>query len=120
MRMRRLLVAAGAMLFALVPAVPATAATTGDADDDRVPGQARVRQVGGGDQAIAHCNDSSTSPAPDSGPDDGDIDSNDGGSRRQNNEPFSVVDPTDSDVIIAGWNDYCLTDLAAGWQGFGF
>jgi hypothetical protein len=120
MRMRRLLVAAGAMLFALVPAVPATAATTVDGNDDQVTGQAWVRHDGGSDKAIAHCNDSSTSPAPDSGPDDGDIDSNDGGSRRQNNEPFSVVDPTDSDVIIAGWNDYCLTDLAAGWQGFGF
>jgi hypothetical protein len=120
MRMRRLLVAAGAMLFALVPAVPATAATTVGADDDRVTGQAWVRHDGGTDDAIDHCNDASTDPAPDSGPDDGDIDSNDGGSRRQNNEPFSVVDPTNSDVIITGWNDYCLTDLAAGWQGFGF
>jgi hypothetical protein len=118
--MRRLLVSAVVMLFALVPAVPASAATTVDADDDRVTGQAWVRHDGGTDQAITHCNDASSTPAPDSGPEDGDIDSNDGGRLRQNNEPFSVVDPTNSDIIIAGWNDYCQTDLAAQWQGFGF
>jgi hypothetical protein len=44
----------------------------------------------------------------------------DGGSRRQANEPFSVVDPTDPETVVAGWNDYCLTDLGAGWQGFAF
>jgi hypothetical protein len=22
--------------------------------------------------------------------------------------------------VVAGWNDYCLTDLGAGWQGFAF
>ena len=31
-----------------------------------------------------------------------------------------MIDPTDPDVIVAGWNDYCLTDLGAGWQGFAY
>lgn len=121
--MRRLLVAAVVLLFALVPAVPASAATTVggiDGTDDLVTDQAWVRHDGLSDDAIDHCNDNTSAVAADDDPDDGDIDSNDGGGNRQNNEPFSVVDPTDSDVIIAGWNDYCLTDLAAGWQGFGF
>jgi hypothetical protein len=118
--MRRFLILAVAALVAVVPAVPAAAATTVDGDDDRVTGQQWVRHDGGTDAAIDHCNDASTDPAADDDPADGDIDSNDGGSRRQNNEPFSVVDPTATNVILSGWNDYCLTDLGAGWQGFGF
>ena len=31
-----------------------------------------------------------------------------------------AIDPTDPDVVVAGWNDYCMTDLAAGWMGLGF
>ena len=58
--------------------------------------------------------------AGDDNPNDADVDSNDGGSRRQGNEPYSVVDPTDPDLVVAGWNDYCLTDLGAGWQGFAY
>jgi hypothetical protein len=118
--MRRLLVSISAAALGLLPAMPAAAATTVDADDDLVTRQTWVRHDGGSDAAIQHCNDASTDPAADDDPDDGDIDSNDGGSRRQNNEPFSVVDPTDPDVVVSGWNDYCLTDLGAGWQGFGF
>ncbi|HUF58095.1 MAG TPA: sialidase family protein, partial [Actinomycetota bacterium] len=49
-----------------------------------------------------------------------DADTTDGGSRRQGNEPFTVIDPTDPDLIVAGWNDYCLSDLGAGWQGFAY
>ena len=48
------------------------------------------------------------------------MDSNDGGNRRQGNEPTVAIDPTDPDVIVAGWNDYCQTDLAAGWMGLAF
>ncbi|HEX6332388.1 MAG TPA: sialidase family protein [Actinomycetota bacterium] len=117
--MRRMLIVVCTLLFALAPAVPASAQPT-IGDDDLVTGQAWVRHDGGSDAAIDHCNDQSTDEAPDDDPDDGDSDSNDGGSRRQNNEPFSVVDPTNPEVIVAGWNDYCLTDLGAGWQGFGF
>jgi hypothetical protein len=93
----------------------------GDGTDDKVTGLTCVRHDGGTDQAIAHCNDGSSNPAPDPTPNtDGDTDSNDGGNRRQGNEPFSVIDPTDPDTVIAGWNDYSQTDLGAGWQGFGY
>lgn len=118
--MRRIVLLPVAIVLSLAMAVPASAATTFDADDDRVTEQAWVRHDGGTDQAIDHCNDDSTDPAADDIEDDGDIDSNDGGSRRQNNEPYSVIDPTDPDVVISGWNDYCLADLGAGWQGFGY
>ena len=52
--------------------------------------------------------------------DDGDVDSNDGGNRRQGNEPTVAIDPTNPNIVVAGWNDYCQTDLAAGWMGLGF
>ena len=32
-----------------------------------------------------------------------------------NNEPFSVVNPANPDLIISGWNDYC-----SDWMGLGF
>ena len=40
--------------------------------------------------------------------------------RRQGNEPAVAIDPTNPDLVVAGWNDYCMTDLAAGWQGLGY
>lgn len=79
-----------------------------------------TRHDGGTDQAIAHCGNTETDPAPDDVANDGDADSNDGGNRRQGNEPTVAIDPTNPDVIVAGWNDYCMTDLAAGWMGLGF
>lgn len=88
--------------------------------DDKVTGQVYVRHDGGTDAGIEHCNNTATDEAGDNDPADGDVDSNDGGSRRQGNEPFSVIDPTNPDVIVAGWNDYCLTDLGAGWEGFAY
>jgi hypothetical protein len=88
--------------------------------DDAVTGQLFVRHDGGTDRAIAECNDSGTSTVPDNDPNDGDTDINDGGSRRQGNEPYAAIDPTDPDTVVTGWNDYCQTDLGAGWQGFGY
>ena len=122
MRRRAIVGVAALVLVVSAPAI-ATAVVTvtpSDGDDDKVTGQRWVRHDGGTDAAIAHCNNTATNPAADDNPNDDDIDSNDGGSRRQNNEPFSVVDPTDTDTIVTGWNDYCLTDLDAGWQGFGY
>ena len=121
--MRRIVVVFVAVMvgFALAaPAVGQSAAGGVDGTDDRVSGQQYVRHDGGTDQGIEHCNNTATSPAPDNNPDDGDADSNDGGGRRQGNEPFSIIDPTDPDTVVAGWNDYCLSDLGAGWQGFAF
>jgi hypothetical protein len=114
------LLATGTLLVSSVG--PALAVeVVGDETDDKVTGVTCVRHDGGTDQAIAHCNDGSTDVAPDPTPDtDGDIDSNDGGNRRQGNEPFAVIDPTDPDTVVAGWNDYSQTDLGAGWQGFAY
>ena len=109
-----------AVLAAIVIAAPAMAQTPSADGDDRVSVQDYVRHDGGMDTGIAHCDNRASAPAGDDDPDDPDVDSNDGGSRRQGNEPYSVIDPTDPDTIVAGWNDYCLTDLAAGWEGFGF
>jgi hypothetical protein len=91
-----------------------------DGSDDRVTSHTYVRHDGGNDAGIQHCNNTASNPAEDNDPNDDDVDSNDGGNLRQDNEPFSVVDPTDPDTVVAGWNDYCLTDLGAGWEGFGF
>jgi hypothetical protein len=100
---------------------PALGQTPSAEGDDQISGQTYVRHDGGTDAGIEHCNDESTqndgeTPAP--GPTDSDT--TDGGSRRQGNEPFTVIDPTNPDLVVAGWNDYCLTDLGAGWQGFAY
>jgi hypothetical protein len=105
---------------ALLAAAPISAQDPSGDGDDKVSGQPYVRHDGGTDSGIAHCNNTATNPKGDDVADDGDVDSNDGGSRRQGNEPYSVVDPTNPDHVFAGWNDYCLTDLGAGWQGFAY
>jgi len=88
--------------------------------DDRVtPAAAYVRHDGGTDRAIQHCSDTSTSTAPDI-PGDGDADSNDGGAFRQGNEPTVAIDPTNPDLVVASWNDYCDADLGGGWMGLAF
>jgi hypothetical protein len=120
MRIFRLtgLAAATVLLAASLTDVAADAAPSTDfaVTDDG----AYTRHDGGTDQAIRHCGNPATSPAEDDVPNDGDVDSNDGGNRRQGNEPTVAIDPTDPDVIVAGWNDYCQTDLAAGWMGLAF
>lgn len=120
-RARRLLASLFATgVLAATCVSPALAVTViGDESDDKVTGVECVRHDGGTDQAIQHCNNGASSDVvvPPSG---GDLDPNDGGNRRQGNEPFAVIDPTDPNVVIAGWNDYSQTDLGAGWQGFGF
>jgi hypothetical protein len=109
-----------AVMLGLVAIGGAAAQTPSVDGDDKVTGQTYVRHDGGTDTGIAHCNNTATNEAADNDPNDADVDSNDGGSRRQGNEPFTVVDPTDPDTVVAGWNDYCLTDLGAGWQGFAY
>jgi hypothetical protein len=121
-RARRLLATLLAIgVLATASVSPALAVgVVGDGTDDKVTGLECVRHDGGTDQAIAHCNNGATDPDPDDVAGDGDTDSNDGGNRRQGNEPFAVIDPTDTDTIIAGWNDYSMSDLGAGWQGFAY
>ncbi len=121
--MRRTFIVVVSLLLGIVLTAPAIGQSSiggTDGSDDQVTGQAYVRHDGGTDAGIRHCNNKATNPAEDDDPDDADVDSNDGGRRRQANEPFSVVDPTDPDTVVAGWNDYCLTDLGAGWQGFAY
>lgn len=101
-------------------AAPVAGQTVSPNGDDKVTGQTYVRHDGGLDVGIAHCDDPASDPAGDDDLTDADVDSNDGGSRRQGNEPFSVVDPTSPNTVVAGWNDYCLTDLGAGWQGLAY
>ncbi|MEO6414189.1 MAG: sialidase family protein, partial [Pedococcus sp.] len=109
---------AAVALTPLALAVPSTAAPASDfAVSDDGP---YTRHDGGLDQAIAHCGNPQSNPSPDNVAGDGDVDSNDGGNRRQGNEPTVAIDPTNPQVVVAGWNDYCQTDLAAGWMGLGF
>jgi len=78
----------------------ATGASVGSQDDKVTGGITYVRHDGGTDATIDACNDTS----PDAF-----------GAFTENNEPFSVVSPTDPDLIVTGWNDYC-----SDWMGLGF
>ena len=108
----------GSLVLALAGALPGAAAPA-EPDDRVTPATAYVRHDGGTDRAIQHCSDTSTSTAPDV-PGDGDTDSNDGGAFRQGNEPTVAIDPTNPDLVFAGWNDYCDSDLGGGWMGLAF
>jgi hypothetical protein len=126
--MRRILlsgVAGAALLLPILGTATGTSTAVApvvDVGDDVAVSDdgAYTRHDGGTDQAVAHCSTGGSNPADDPVADDGDADSNDGGNRRQGNEPTLAIDPTDPDVVVAGWNDYCMTDLAAGWMGLGF
>jgi len=100
--MKRLLAALAVGATAVVvPTTSALAQPAVGAQDDRVTGQLYVRHDGGTDDAIESCNDQTPT--------------NLMGANVQNNEPFSVVSPTNPDLIVAGWNDYC-----SDWMGLGF
>ena len=96
-----LVIVGSAFVIAAGLAAPAVAnGTSVDAQDDRVTRQTYVRHDMGTDAAIQVCN--SIVPA-------------DYGNRTVNNEPFSVVSPTNPDLVVSGWNDYC-----SDWMGLGF
>ena len=89
------------LLTSTLPAAAAAASGGGaDGTDDRVSQQTYVRHDLGTDATIEVCNGT---------------DPEDFGNLTQNNEPFSVVSPTNPDLVIAGWNDYC-----SDWMGLGF
>ena len=98
--MRRIFLAAVAACTIGALVVPAASAATTVGNDSRVTRQTYVRHDGGTDAAIDICN--SKAPA-------------DYGNLTVNNEPFSVVNPQDPDLVVAGWNDYC-----SDWMGLGF
>jgi hypothetical protein len=93
------------VLLLLSTPFSALAQTISPDGDDKVTGQLYVRHDGGSDIGISHCNNPGTDQAADNDPADPDVDSNDGGNRRQGNEPVAVIDPTNPSVIVAGWND---------------
>src|SRR4030095_10118727 len=113
-----LLGSTSALLFGVVSA-PASVAAPTDSDDRILVAAPYVRHDGGTDRAIQHCPDTSTTAARDTRG-DGDTDSTDGGAFRQGNEPTVAIDPTNADLVVASWNDYCDTDLGGGWQGLAF
>ena len=94
-KLRRVGGLVAATLLTILAASPVGAQTPSPDGDDKVTGQTYVRHDGGTDTGIAHCNNTATNPAPDNDTSDADVDSNDGGSRRQGNEPYSVIDPTE-------------------------
>src|SRR6266545_3891143 len=119
MRRSFYLALAGLLVVGLGTTAQPSIAAPPEPDDRVTPATAYVRHDGGTDRAIQHCSDTSTSTAPDT-PNDGDSDSNDGGAFRQGNEPTIAIDPTNPDLVVAGWNDYCDTDLGGGWMGLAF
>jgi hypothetical protein len=119
MRRSRYLALVGMLVVGLGTTARPSAAAPPEPDDRVTPATAYVRHDGGTDRAIQHCSDTSTSTAPDT-PNDGDTDSNDGGAFRQGNEPTIAIDPTNPDLVVAGWNDYCDTDLGGGWMGLAY
>ncbi len=100
--MRRPLTALAATMLLLSVAPSAAADPSVDADDKITGPPIRyVRHDGGTDATIELCNETEDPAA--------------FGAFTQNNEPFTVVSPTNPDLVIAGWNDYC-----SGWMGLGF
>lgn len=119
---RRAVVGVAAFLLLFAMAAPASAIVSVTLGTEaKVTDRTFVRHDGGSDPGIVECNSDATGGlTPDPVTTDEDADSNDGGGERQGNEPFAVVDPTNPSQIAVGWNDYCLTDFAAGWEGFAF
>lgn len=104
MRIKKILacIAMLGLIASLAVVIPAGASPSNavGTQDDKVTGQTYVRYDGGTDQAIQDCNNDDPGVF---------------GALTQNNEPFSVVDPQNPDLVLAGWNDYC-----SGWMGLGF
>jgi hypothetical protein len=117
---RRAVVCTASFLLIVATPMPASAQVS-LGTEAKVTDQTLVRHDGGSDPGIVECNSDATGGStPDPVTTDADSDSNDGGGERQGNEPFVAVDPTNPSQVAVGWNDYCLTDFAAGWEGFAF
>jgi hypothetical protein len=121
MRRASLVVALGASVTLALATAAQAAVTTGGTDgtDDKVSDHAYVRHDGGTDAAIQECSSDASNPAPVAATAD-DLDPNDGGGERQNNEPAVAVDPTDPTHVVASWNEYCHSDRPDGFLGLGF
>ncbi|MEA2461888.1 MAG: hypothetical protein QOH90_2065 [Actinomycetota bacterium] len=119
--LRKVVSAMVVSIVGLALALPAQAVTQSADGDDQVTGAPTTyyRYDGGTDAALNHCNDASSNPA-EAAPTASDTDPNDGGHLRQQNEPMTAIDPTDTSTVITGWNDYCGTDLDLGLMGLGY
>ena len=98
--MRKAVATLGVLALAAALSTPAASAGPPDHDDKVTGGIQYVRHDLGTDGAIEACND---------------FDPDAFGALTQDNEPFSVVDPSNPDLVVSGWNDYC-----SDWQGLGF
>jgi len=111
---------ASATLLLATAAQAATVSTGGtDGTDDKVSDHNYVRHDGGTDASIQECSSDASDPTPVAAT-PGDLDPNDGGGARQQNEPAVAVDPTDPTHVVASWNEYCTSDMVGGFLGLGF
>jgi hypothetical protein len=93
---RRVLLCLSALALAVLMAAPARAATDTRVTGDDAAGS-YVRSDGGSDETMARCSEG----------------------RRQQNEPTVAVDPADTDVVVAGSNDYCAAIVNNEvWAGY--
>ena len=81
---RRALLSLVALGLAVALAPPAQAATDARVTVDNTAGSYQLANGGGTDETMTRCSEG----------------------RRQQNEPTIAVDPSDTDVVVAGSNDY--------------
>jgi hypothetical protein len=93
---RRVLSSLAAVALTLAVAPPLHAAVDGRVTNDDTAGS-YVRSDGGTDETMERCSEG----------------------RRQQNEPTVAVDPSDTDVVVAGSNDYCASIVNGEvWAGY--
>jgi hypothetical protein len=96
MRSRSLIAATAALLLTLVVAGPARSAADVRVTGDDTPGS-YLRYDGATDASTAGCSTG----------------------RRPQNEPTVAIDPSDTDVVVAGSNDYCRQTVGGDvWAGY--
>jgi hypothetical protein len=94
---RRALLSLVALGLAVALAPPAQAATDARVTVDDTAGSYQLANGGGTDETMTRCSEG----------------------RRQQNEPTIAVDPSDSDVVVAGANDYCAAIVNGEvWSGY--
>jgi hypothetical protein len=94
---RRALFSLVALGLAVALAPPAHAATDARVTVDDAAGSYQLANDGGTDETMTRCSEG----------------------RRQQNEPTIAVDPTDTDVVVAGSNDYCAAIVNNEvWAGY--
>jgi hypothetical protein len=91
----------GLLVLALAVATIPGSATSGD--DVKVTAPPYTRHDGGSDTAIDRCSSAAAKT----------------GGHRQRNEPSVAINPTNTQEIVAGANDYCtVATFADTWMGF--